>query len=234
MRWSLEYPDRLKHCAIIASAMNLSAQNIAFNELARRAIKSDPEYMDGYYLEHNTSPASGLALARMIAHITYLSETQMRDRFGRDLQEGTFERGQDQPIQFSVESYLNYKGDSFTEKFDANTYLLITRMLDLYDLAREYDNDPVAAFSNALCKFLVISFSTDWRFSPERSREISEALVKAGKDVTYAEIETDLGHDSFLLPIPNYMEAFSAYMIGVASEIEKSSTNIKGGEHNDA
>ena len=219
MRWALEYPARLHHCAVIASAMNLSAQNIAFNELARRAITSDPDFRDGHYLEQGTAPRRGLALARMIGHVTYLSESLLRQRFGRDLQQGSFERGSESPVRFSVESYLNYKGDSFSDNFDANTYLLITRMLDLFDLAREYNHDPVEAFRHAACKFLVISFSSDWRFPPERSREISEALLAAGRDVTYAEIDTDLGHDAFLLKVPDYIAAFGAYMQKAADEL---------------
>jgi len=155
----------------------------------------------------------------MIAHITYLSDSAFEQRFGRQLRAGTFERGQETELQFEVESYLHYKGKQFADQFDANSYLLITRMLDVYDLAREYNDDPVEAFSHALCKFFVVSFSTDWRFSPERSKEINRALIAAGKDTTYLDVETDKGHDAFLLPIERYVRAFKAYMNNVAEEI---------------
>jgi len=212
MRWSLEYPDRVRHCLLIATAMNLTPQNIAFNELARRAIVADPNFADGWFLEKDVAPVRGLALARMIGHVTYLSQNQMEERFGRELREGSFERGINSPIQFEIESYLNYKGDRFAEEFDANTYILITRMLDVFDLAREYDHDPVKAFSRARAKFLVVSFSTDWRFSPERSYEIVNALVGANRDVSYVNIDTHLGHDGFLSPIPRYVDALSSYL----------------------
>ncbi len=220
MRWALEYPDRLRHCVVIASAMKLSAQNIAFNELARRAIKSDPDFHDGDYLSHGTLPRTGLALARMIGHVTYLSDELMGTRFGRELRQGTFERGLDTPIEFQVESYLRHQGDVFSEVFDANTYLLMTKILDYFDLAREYGDDPVAAFRHALCKFLVISFTSDWRFSPQRSREIVDALIGANRDVVHANIESDLGHDAFLLPNPRYQAVFGSYMANVAREAE--------------
>ncbi|MFT7299818.1 MAG: homoserine O-acetyltransferase, partial [Porticoccus sp.] len=188
MRWALEYPERIRHAIVIASAMKLSAQNIAFNEIARNAIKSDPDFRDGHFLEDNTLPRNGLALARMIGHVTYLSDELMGNKFGRELRSGSFQQGQDTPIEFQVESYLRHQGDAFSSSFDANTYLLMTKVLDYFDLAREYDNDPVKAFSHALCDFLVVSFSTDWRFAPERSREIVKALIDANKTVSYAAI----------------------------------------------
>jgi len=212
MRWSLEYPDRIRHCIVIAAAMKLSAQNLAFNEVARQAILSDPAFADGHYHERGTVPSQGLALARMVGHITYLSDHAMANKFGRDLRSGSFEQGEEKNVEFQVQSYLRYQGSQFSGNFDANTYMLMTRALDYFDLAREYDNDPVAAFSHARCSFLVISFSTDWRFSPARSREIVDALIAADRPVTYAEIEADEGHDAFLLPIPRYMDVFSAYM----------------------
>lgn len=218
MRWALEYPDRLRHCVVIAAAMKLSAQNLAFNEVARQAIVSDPDFADGHYQEQNTLPAQGLALARMVGHITYLSDHAMANKFGRDLRSGTLEQGDEEQVEFQVQSYLRYQGSQFSGNFDANTYILMTKALDYFDLAREYDNDPVAAFKNARCNFLVISFSTDWRFSPERSREIVDALIAADKPVTYAEIEADEGHDAFLLPIPRYMDVFHAYMRRVGEE----------------
>ncbi len=219
MRWALEYPDRIRHCIVIAAAMKLSAQNLAFNEVARQAIMSDPAFADGHYQANGTVPASGLALARMVGHITYLSDHAMASKFGRDLRSGSFEQGDEEHVEFQVQSYLRYQGSQFSSSFDANTYMLMTRALDYFDLAREYDNDPVAAFRHASCSFLVISFSTDWRFSPERSREIVNALIAADRPVTYAEIEADEGHDAFLLPIPRYMDVFSAYMrrVGVTS-----------------
>ena len=220
MRWSLEYPDRLKHCVVIASAMKLTAQNIAFNEIARSAIRSDPEFHDGYFLERGVLPQVGLSLARMIGHVTYLSDDLMGEKFGRDLKAGDFERGVYNPVEFQVESYLRYQGEKFSKSFDANSYVLITKVLDYFDLAREYDDDPVKAFSHALCKFFVVAFTTDWRFSPERSREISNALVTANKDVSYAEIDAPQGHDAFLLPIDEYIRSFSAYMGRVAEEIK--------------
>ena len=219
LRWALEYPDRLRHCVALATAMSLTPQNIAFNELARRAITSDPNFFGGNYLAEDKRPDRGLALARMIAHVTYVSQDDMEQRFGRDLKSGTFERGIEEQLEFEVESYLNYKGDQFSEQFDANTYLLITRMLDVFDLSREYNNDPVEAFSHAKCDFFVASFTTDWRFTPERSREITNAIIAADKNLSYLEIESDKGHDSFLLPVPRYMRAFSQYMDRVASEV---------------
>lgn len=217
MRWALEYPDRIKHCIVIAAAMKLSAQNLAFNEVARQAILSDPAFADGHYLERGTAPTRGLALARMVGHITYLSDHAMASKFGRDLRSGSFDQGDEGDVEFQVQSYLRYQGSQFSGSFDANTYMLMTRALDYFDLAREYDNDPVQAFGHARCSFLVISFSTDWRFSPQRSREIVDALIAADRPVTYAEIEADEGHDAFLLPIPRYMDVFSAYMRRVGS-----------------
>ncbi len=219
MRWALEYPERLKHCIVIAAAMKLSAQNLAFNEVARHAIVSDPEFADGHYQDNNAIPANGLSLARMVGHITYLSDGAMANKFGRDLRTGSFEMGDDDNVEFQVQSYLRYQGSQFSGNFDANTYILMTRALDYFDLAREYGDDPVAAFSNASCNFLVLSFSTDWRFSPARSREIVDALISADRPVTYAEIDADEGHDAFLLPIPRYMDVFNAYMqrVGINS-----------------
>ncbi|GAB3111311.1 homoserine O-acetyltransferase [Aestuariicella hydrocarbonica] len=217
MRWALEYPDRLRHCVVIASAMNLTTQNIAFNETARQAIMSDPKFHDGDYTLADTYPKDGLAVARMIGHITYLSGDGMGQKFGREIRSGSFQRGQDEPVEFQVESYLRYQGDVFSESFDANTYILMTRALDYFDLAREYDDDPIQAFSHASCRFLVVSFTTDWRFAPERSREIVEALIGADKAVSYAEVESEYGHDAFLLPIDRYYRLFNEYMQGVST-----------------
>ena len=223
MRWALEHPDKLANSIIIASSMKLSAQNIAFNEIARRAIKSDPDFYDGHYLQNNTLPKHGLALARMIGHVTYLSDELMGQKFGRELRSGTFSQGEAAPIEFQIESYLNYQGDKFSSGFDANSYILITKMLDYFDLSREYQNSAVDAFSNAKCKFLVVSFSSDWRFSPQRSREITDALIGAGKNVSYAEIESDLGHDAFLLPNQRYEKVLGNYLNGIADQLESAS-----------
>lgn len=213
MRWALEYPDRVRHCIVIAAAMKLTAQNIAFNETARQAIMADPEFHQGDYLKHDTLPRDGLSVARMVGHITYLSDDGMGKKFGRELRSGSFQQGIEDPVEFQIQSYLRYQGESFSTSFDANTYILMTRALDYFDLAREYGNDPVKAFQNALCKFLVISFTSDWRFMPERSREIVNALVKADQDVSYAEIESPHGHDAFLIgDQPRYEDLFKRYM----------------------
>ena len=224
MRWSLEHPDKVAKSIVIASSMRLSAQNIAFNEIARRAIKSDPQFFNGDYLKQGAAPRHGLALARMIGHVTYLSDELMGQKFGRELRSGDFTQGESAPIEFQIESYLNYQGDKFSEGFDANSYILITKMLDYFDLAREYHNNPVEAFSHAQCDFLVISFSSDWRFSPQRSREIVDALIGAEKNVSYAEIESDQGHDAFLLPNPRYEQVLAKYLSRVADQLEGQAT----------
>lgn len=212
MRWALLYPERLRHCVVIAAAMKLSAQNLAFNEVARQAIQSDPDFEDGHYLRAGKVPARGLALARMVGHITYLSDDAMASKFGRELRSGSFEVGHDEPVEFQVQSYLRYQGSRFSDSFDANTYILMTQALDYFDLAREYGDDPVAAFEHARCRFLVLSFSTDWRFPPARSREIVDALIAARREVSYADIVADEGHDAFLMPIPRYLALFRAYL----------------------
>lgn len=218
MRWSLEYPDRLRHCVVIASAMKLTAQNIAFNETARQAIYSDPDFDQGNYADNNSIPKSGLSIARMIGHITYLSGDGMGEKFGRQLSSGTFQQGIEEPVEFQIQSYLRYQGERFSYGFDANTYILMTRALDYFDLAREYDHNPVTAFDNAHCEFLVVSFTSDWRFAPSRSREIADALIAANKPCSYAEIESAAGHDAFLLPNERYQGLFQAYMQRVYNE----------------
>jgi len=210
MQWAIDYPQRLRHCVVIAAAPKLSAQNIGFNEVARQAIMSDPEFHQGHYYEHNVIPRRGLMLARMLGHITYLSDESMRSKFGRDLREGKLNFGFD--VDFQVESYLRYQGQSFVEKFDANTYLLMTKALDYFDPAADYDNDLARALKQAEAQFLVVSFTSDWRFAPKRSREIVKALLDSQKDVSYAEIEAHHGHDAFLIPIPDYLEVFNTYM----------------------
>lgn len=220
MRWSLMYPELVRHCVVIASAMKLTAQNIAFNEVARQAIMSDPDFHAGHYLSHNTLPKQGLRLARMVGHITYLSEDGMKEKFDRELKAGNFELGNNEEVEFQVESYLRHQGDVFSEIFDANTYILMTKALDFFDLAREYGGDPIKAFQQSQCDYLVISFSTDWRFSPARSREIVDALIAARKPVNYAEIEANFGHDAFLIPNTRYEAVLSAYMQRIDKETQ--------------
>lgn len=218
MRWSLEYPELVRHCIVIAAAMKLSAQNIAFNEIARQAIQSDPQFHGGRYIEHGELPARGLALARMVGHITYLSADGMMEKFGRDLKTGDFGIGSDSVVEFQVQSYLRHQGDAFSKTFDANTYILMTHALDYFDLAREYGDDPAAAFSHARCGFLVISFTSDWRFSPGRSREIVDALIAARRPVSYAQIESPHGHDAFLVPNERYEGVLRAYLQRIHSQ----------------
>ncbi len=210
MQWAIDYPDRLRHALVIASTPKLTAQNIAFNEVARQSIFSDPDFHAGRFYEHDTIPRQGLMLARMLGHITYLSDDAMREKFGRDLREGKLSFGFD--VEFQVESYLRYQGKSFVDRFDANTYLLMTKVLDYFDPALEFDNKLYQAFEKTNAKFLVVSFTGDWRFTPARSREIVRALIAANKKVSYAEIDAELGHDAFLTPIPEYHGVLNAYM----------------------
>ena len=214
MQWALEYPGRIRHALVIASAPKLTAQNIAFNEVARQAILSDPDFHGGHYYEHGVVPARGLRLARMIGHITYLSDDQMAEKFGRKLRQDALHFNYD--VDFEIESYLRYQGDKFAGYFDANTYLITTKALDYFDPARAYGGNLAAALARARADFLVVSFSTDWRFAPERSREIVYGLVHNGLGVSYAEIECSAGHDSFLLDDPHYHAVMRAYFEGIA------------------
>lgn len=216
LQWTIDYPDLLKHAIVIAAAPKLSAQNIAFNEVARQSIMSDPDFCDGHYLEKETVPRRGLMLARMLGHITYLSDDAMRNKFGRELREGKLNFGFD--VDFQVESYLRYQGRSFVDRFDANTYLLMTKTLDYFDPAREYGDNLAKALQQTNAKFLVISFTSDWRFAPERSQEITKALLQAEKRVSYIEIDANQGHDAFLIPIPHYMNVFGAYMQNIVED----------------
>jgi homoserine O-acetyltransferase len=216
LQWAISFPDALRHCAVIAAAPKLSAQNIAFNEVARQSIMSDPDFHQGHYYEHDTIPRNGIMLARMLGHITYLSDTAMGTKFGRELRDGSLTYGYD--ADFQVESYLRYQGKSFAERFDANTYLLMTKALDYFDPASEFDNNLTKALSIVTAKFFIAAFTSDWRFSPERSREIVKALLDKNIDVSYAEIEAHQGHDAFLMPIPYYYNVFTAYMNNVANE----------------
>ena len=209
LAWSMLYPDRVAHCLVIASTPKLSAQNIAFNDVARQAILSDPDFHDGDFYAHGVVPKRGLRVARMIGHITYLSDDDMAEKFGRDLRNDDYQFGFG--IDFEIESYLRYQGDKFSEYFDANTYLLITKALDYFDPARAHGGDLAAALANTQAEFLLVSFTTDWRFAPERSREMVQALVKNERRVTYAEIDAPHGHDAFLLDDPRYMNVVRAY-----------------------
>ncbi len=209
LAWSTLYPDRVAHCLVIASTPKLSAQNIAFNDVARQAILTDPDFHDGDFYAHGVVPKRGLRVARMIGHITYLSDDDMAEKFGRDLRGTDYQFGYG--IDFESESYLRYQGDKFSEYFDANTYLLITKALDYFDPARACHGDLAVALSGTQAEFLVVSFTTDWRFAPERSREIVQALVKNERRVSYAEIDAPHGHDAFLLDDPRYMAVVRAY-----------------------
>ena len=217
LSWSLRYPTRLRHCIAVATAPNLSAQNIAFNEVARRAIVTDPEFHGGHFYRFNTLPRRGLRVARMIGHITYLSDDAMEAKFGRSLKNGA-PGYTTQDIEFEIESYLRHQGDKFSEYFDANTYLLITRALDYFDPARDFGGDLTAAFAPAVCKFQIVSFTTDWRFAPARSREIVKALVDHKRDVSYAEIDAPHGHDAFLLDDARYHGVLRARFDNIAKE----------------
>lgn len=209
LAWSMLYPERVAHCLVIASTPTLSAQNIAFNDVARQAILTDPDFHDGDFYSHGVVPKRGLRVARMIGHITYLSDDDMAEKFGRELRNGDYQFGFG--VDFEIESYLRYQGDKFSEYFDANTYLLITKALDYFDPARAHGGDLAAALAGTQAEFLLVSFTTDWRFAPERSREIVQALVKNERDVTYAEIAAPHGHDAFLLDDPRYMSVVRAY-----------------------
>ncbi|MCL6264401.1 homoserine O-acetyltransferase [Craterilacuibacter sp. RT1T] len=215
--WSIRYPERIAHALVIASAPKLSAQNIAFNDVARQAILTDPEFHGGNFYGRGVLPRRGLRLARMLGHITYLSDDGMGEKFGRMLRSGEYKFGFD--VEFEIESYLRYQGDKFSDSFDANTYLLMTKALDYFDPAREYGGDLVKALQRASAGFLVASFTSDWRFSPERSRETVKALVAAGRRVSYAEIESAHGHDAFLMLDPPYVALMRAYLGRVAAEI---------------
>jgi homoserine O-acetyltransferase len=209
LQWTLAFPDRVKHALVIASAPNLTAQNIAFNEVARQAIMTDPEFHDGHYYAHNTVPRRGLRIARMLGHITYLSDDAMGEKFGRKLKSDikySFD------VEFEMESYLRYQGDKFAGEFDANTYLRMTRALDYYDPALAFGGDLSKALSQAKAQFLVVSFTSDWRFSPARSREIVKALLDNELTVSYAEVTAAHGHDAFLMPDAHYHAILRAYL----------------------
>lgn len=228
LSWTLQYPERVRHAVVVASAPNLNAENIAFNEVARRAIVTDPDFHGGHFYEHGIVPKRGLRIARMIGHITYLSDDVMNEKFGRELRprimtEALSAAGAPAPgmgasflystqdIEFQIESYLRYQGDKFSEYFDANTYLLITRALDYFDPAREFGGNLTLALARATAKFLLVSFTTDWRFSPARSREIVRALLDNRREISYAEIDAPHGHDAFLLEDERYLSVVRSY-----------------------
>ena len=224
LSWALRYPTRVANAVVVASAPNLTAENIAFNEVARRAIVTDPDFHGGHFYRHGVLPQRGLRIARMIGHITYLSDDVMNEKFGRQLREAvnhnaTGYRYTTQDIEFQIESYLRYQGDKFSEYFDANTYLLITRALDYFDPARTFDGNLTAALAQASCKFLLVSFCTDWRFSPARSRELVKALLENKRDVSYAEIDAPHGHDAFLLNDARYMGVVRSYFDNMANAL---------------
>ncbi|RYF78973.1 MAG: homoserine O-acetyltransferase [Comamonadaceae bacterium] len=241
LSWALQYPGRVRHAAVIASAPNLNAENIAFNEVARRAIVTDPDFHGGHFYEHGMIPRRGLRIARMIGHITYLSDDVMNEKFGRQLKPAALPAADELPagaasdaaavpprnayrystqdVEFQIESYLRYQGDKFSEYFDANTYLLITRALDYFDPAGAFGGDLRTALARATAKFLLVSFSTDWRFSPARSREIVKALLDNRRSVSYAEIDAPHGHDAFLLDDVRYLGVVRAWFDGIAAEL---------------
>ncbi len=218
LSWSLQYPEKLRHAVVIASAPNLNAENIAFNEVARRAIVTDPDFHGGHFYEHGVVPKRGLRIARMLGHITYLSDDVMNTKFGRMLQNGDVLKYSTQEIEFQIESYLRHQGDKFSEYFDANTYLLITRALDYFDPAKAHAHNLTQALARATAQFLLVSFTTDWRFAPARSREMVQALVANQRDVSYAEIDAPHGHDAFLLDDPRYLSLVRAYFERISLE----------------
>jgi homoserine O-acetyltransferase len=218
LSWTLQYPQRVRHAVVVASAPNLNAENIAFNEVARRAIVTDPDFHGGHFYAYGVVPKRGLRIARMVGHITYLSDDVMNEKFGRQLREGLDLRYTTQDIEFQIESYLRYQGDKFSEYFDANTYLLITRALDYFDPARRHDGNLSKALAAASARFLLVSFSTDWRFSPARSRELVKALLDNNRDVSYAEIDAPHGHDAFLLEDARYLGVVRSYFERIAAE----------------
>ena len=212
IHWAVHYSERVRNCVALAAAPKLTAQNIAFNEIARQAILSDPDWLAGYYQQETVTPTRGLSLARMVGHLTYMSADGMSDRFGRDTREMPSDAINPGEMVFQVESYLRYQGKQFSTRFDANTYLLMTRALDRFDIAADFDDSLSDAMAATTCRMLITAFSSDWRFSPARSRELVDALLASGRPVSYAEIETDAGHDAFLLDEPRYTGLFTAWM----------------------
>jgi homoserine O-acetyltransferase len=219
LSWTLQYPERVAHAVVVASAPNLTAENIAFNEVARRAIVTDPDFHGGHFYAHGVVPKRGLRIARMIGHITYLSDDVMNEKFGRQLREGLTPRYSTQDIEFQIESYLRHQGDKFSEYFDANTYLLITRALDYFDPARQHGGNLARALAAATARFLLVSFTTDWRFAPARSREIVKALLDNRRNLSYAEIDAPHGHDAFLLEDTRYLAVVRSFFERIAASL---------------
>lgn len=218
LQWTIDYPQRVKHALVIASAPKLSTQNIAFNDVARQAILTDPDFNQGHYARQHTLPKRGLRIARMMGHITYLAEDGLGQKFGREMRSDGYQYGYG--VEFEVESYLRYQGDKFAGRFDANTYLLMTKALDYFDPAADYNNNLTKALQNVQARFFVASFSTDWRFSPSRSKELVKALIAARKAVQYIEVQSNHGHDAFLMEDEAYIRAVTAYMNNVAKEVQ--------------
>ena len=214
LEWAATYPDMVFAAVPVATASFHSAQNIAFHEVGRQAIYADPDWQGGRYWEDERIPARGLAVARMAAHITYVSEQALTRKFGRRLRTGhAVSLFGD---QFEVESYLNHQGSTFVRRFDANSYLAITRAMDLFDLAAEHDGDLAAAFAGTRTRFCVVSFSSDWLFPTAQSRAIARALNRAAANVSFVEIPTDKGHDAFLLDEPDFHRTLSGFLAGCA------------------
>ena len=211
LHWAVHYPERVRNCVALAAAPKLTAQNIAFNEIARQAILSDPDWLSGHYQRETVTPTRGLSLARMVGHLTYMSADGMSDRFGRDTRTPSDTIDSEETV-FQVESYLRYQGKQFSTRFDANTYLLMTKALDRFDIAADFNDSLNDAMAVTTSRMLIIAFSSDWRFSPARSQELVDALLASGRPVSYAEIETDAGHDAFLLDEPYYTGLFTAWM----------------------
>ena len=205
------FPDRAKTAIPIACTSSHSAQNIAFNELGRQAVAADSNWSEGDYISKNSNPNKGLAVARMAAHITYLSKKSLQEKFGRKLQErDDLKFGFD--ADFQIESYLRYQGSVFVDRFDANSYLYITRAMDYFDLSRNFDGNLSKAFKNTKTKFFIISFTSDWLYPTQENKEIVIALNAIGADVGFVEIESDKGHDSFLLDVPEFLKALKNFI----------------------
>ena len=217
LQWTIDFPERVRHALVIASAPKLSTQNIAFNDVARQAILTDPDFHEGHYASRQAVPRRGLKIARMMGHITYLAEDGLGKKFGRQMRSGELQYGYG--IEFEVESYLRYQGDKFADRFDANTYLLMTKALDYFDPAADFGHNLHAALVGVQAKFFVASFSSDWRFAPERSHELVKALISAEKDVQYIEIESSHGHDAFLMEDEPYLKAVRTYIDNIHKEL---------------
>jgi homoserine O-acetyltransferase/O-succinyltransferase len=215
LQWAASYPDKVFAALPIATGARHSSQNIAFHEVGRQAVMADPQWRDGRYIEAGSNPSKGLAVARMAAHITYLSDTALHRKFGRNLQDRS-EKTFGFDADFQIESYLRHQGASFVDRFDANSYLYMTRAMDYFDLAAEHGNVLANAFKGTKTRFCVVSFTSDWLFPTSESRTIVHALNAAGASVSFVEIETDRGHDAFLLDEPELFAAISGFVRSAA------------------